>query len=231
MIARTSSDALPSGMSYIVEQHKDPPASERLDISILTLIERLFGQKEFELFARILQHATVKQYGLPSQSPVIAQITVPSLAAFAQQIGYGKDTLLRHLAVYRALGLLMQRRIDHQTLLSFPLTSYEPHPETTLPALDLLGRTGRPKLQQLARSVKERYQLCYCPTALIDAHPSASSQESELAVLFLEVQQLLQAKRIPAIRRQLLQMRIAVILRQLAPTGRPHQKVVLQEES
>ncbi len=219
MRAHTDSDLPQPEMSGIVEQHGHFPAYERLDGSMLTLIERVFGQKEFALFAMVLQHAVIKQYSLQGQDSAVAQIRVPSLTDFAQQLGYGKDTLLRHLAVYRCLELMRQRREGHQTILSFPLAPYEPHPETTLPALDLLIRTSRPKLKQLALSVKERYQLAYTTTAL-SSTAASRTPTSELAMLFLDIQQTLQAKRVTTTKRQLLQQQIAKVLAQLSVTGR-----------
>ena len=193
------------------------PPIELIDPSVLALLHRVFaGTSGIELLARMLRFASVKQRALdlPESGLVdVASITTPSVAAFAHTIGCGKDTLLRHLAMFRALRIMTQQRRDGQTILQFPLTVYRVSLDT-LSDLNRLAISGRAKQQQLARSVRDRYQLAY---GLPDLAPATTEQG--IVFLLTEIDSVLKAKRTTSARRSVLQRKIAQVLTLLAQQG------------
>ena len=72
--------------------------------TVTHLFPRQTGMK---ILLAILASATIVQRSLPACGLVdVAVLHCQSLAAFAQQVGCSKDTLLRYVTLYQALGLL-----------------------------------------------------------------------------------------------------------------------------
>src|SRR5579859_2687526 len=176
----------------------------RLDPSLLQAVLYLFPKERgMELLTLLLRYATVKQVvkGAGGEAP-IAVIRLQSVEAFARQYGWGKDTMLRYIAILEALHILQRYRYRDGTELHVSCSSWSPG-ATELAALDrlLMESTTRAKLQQLAKGVRARFLLLYGP-------PQArSSLFDDIQSTLTDVTDLFNKRLTPATR-QLLQLRL-----------------------
>ncbi len=174
------------------------------------------GQTGMKILLAILASAEIIQQTLPTWGLIdVAILNCRNLATFAQQVGCGKDTLLRYVKIYQTLGLLTHARAGRQrstTELKLPLTPYRPSSEI-LERLNTLASLGRQKQQELARFVRDRYVLLY--------HlPLCSPRETQvtehpISGLLTRVAYLLQKKRVRRIERQILHDEITEVLTQM----------------
>lgn len=180
------------------------------------------GQTGMKILLSILASARIIQRALPNDGLVDeAVLDCSTLTAFAKQAGYGKDTLLRYIKLYQALGLLTSTRVWKKqrsvTELHLPLAPYHPSLEA-LERVEALTYGGRKKQQDLARSIRDRYILIY------DLSPR-KRQETEVGAdplygLLSRVSCLLQKKRINRVERQVLVREISAVLVQLGKQQR-----------
>jgi hypothetical protein len=179
------------------------------------MVTQLFpGQTGMKILLAILASAVVVQRSLPECGQVdVAVLHCQSMAAFAQQMGCGKDTVLRYVALYQALGLLTHTRARRgtydDTQLHLPLTPYQPS-VAALERVKALALGGRKKQQDLARVVSEQYVLLYhLPVSL---HRETSASEVPVLRLLTRTSHLLQKSRIRRVERQLLHQEITEML-------------------
>src|SRR5450432_1571441 len=174
------------------------------------------GQTGMKILLAILASAEIIQQTLPMWGFIdVAILNCRNLATFAQQVGCGKDTLLRYVKIYQTLGLLTHARAGRQrstTELTLPLTPYRASSEI-LERLNTLVSQGRKKQQELARFVRDRYILLY-------RLPQRSSGETQVAEhpisgLLTRTAHLLQKKRVRRIERQVLHDEITEVLAQM----------------
>ena len=143
-------------------------ALEYVDSYTLDLIKKVFPATTsgLEFTALLLQQAEPRQ-NLPAEiadlGEHIAVVRPRTIRTLAKKIGWGYDTTHKYVVVFKALALLDKRHYKGETYWLFPLTRYTPPPN--LEALDQLILKSRPKVQQFARRVRERY-LVYFDTAL-----------------------------------------------------------------
>ncbi len=172
------------------------------------------GQTGMKILLAILASAAIVQQTLPTWGLVdVAVLHCQNLATFAQQLGCGKDTLLRYIKLYQALGLLTHSRIWRQqrsaTELSLPLTPYQPSSEI-LERLNALVGQGRKKQQDLACFVRDRYILLY--RLPMHAYQETWVEESPVHGLLTRTAHLLQKKRVSRIERLVLHHEIAEVV-------------------
>jgi hypothetical protein len=178
-------------------------------------VTRLFpGQTGMKILLAILASAVIVQRSLPECGQVdVAVLHCQSMATFALQLGCGKDTLLRYVTMYQALGLLTRTRVRRgtgaETQLHLPLTPYQPS-AAALERVKALTLGGRKKQQDLARVVSEQYVLLYrLPVSL---HRETSACEDPVLRLLTRTSHILQKPRIRRVERQLLQQEITEML-------------------
>lgn len=127
---------------------------------ILHIVEHVFpGTNGVKFLASILRYAEIKQNTLPGMEDLgkhVAIIQTRTLHTLAKKIGWGYDTTHKYIIVLCALNLLYRRRCAGQSQLIFAFECYKP--PTHLEALDALITQSRPKVQQFAKGVKERFQ-------------------------------------------------------------------------
>jgi hypothetical protein len=174
-----------------------------------------------KILLAILASAVIVQRSLPECGLVdVAVLHCQSLAAFAQQVGCGKDTLLRYVTLYQALGLLTHTRtrkgVEAHTQLHLPFTSYQPS-VAAFERVKALTLGGRKKQQDLARVVSEQYVLLYHLPAYL--HQETCTGEDPVLCLLTRTSHLLQKPRIRRIERQLLQREIADVLGDVQQQG------------
>jgi hypothetical protein len=182
------------------------------------MVTTLFpGQIGMKILLSILASAEIIQQTLPIWGLIdVAILNCRNLATFAQQLGCGKDTLLRYIKVYQTLGLLTHSRTGRQqrstTELMLPLTPYHPSSEI-LEQLNTLVSQGRKKQQELARFVRDRYLLLY----RLPQHSHRETQVAEhpISGLLTRASHLLQKKRVRRIERQVLHDEITEVLAQM----------------
>ncbi len=137
---------------------------EQVDPATEQAISLLTGTGGVAFFDLFKQCAEVKQPVLPGLDTVgavsVAILSMHSLEAFARQQQRGKDTFLRYVSIFCALGFMRSVRSRTQSELHFPLVPYVP-PATAIHDLDHLIEHARPKLRQMATGVKTRFQLLY----------------------------------------------------------------------
>lgn len=164
-----------------------------LDPSAQQAITYLFPKKRGEtLLQAIFSPGEIALREIPDHGLVsVAMSQVPSFEYVARQLGWSKDTVLRYFAILEALQLLQRFRHGEYTKILLPLTPWH-FSEKALSALDalLVEDAARKKLQQLARSVKERCLLLY-------GSPSSEQDSSQIVL----------KKRLSPSKRLLLQLR------------------------
>jgi hypothetical protein len=175
------------------------------------------GHTGMKILLAILASAEIIQQTLPIWGLVdVAILNCRNLATFAQQLGCGKDTLLRYIKVYQTLGLLTHSRTWRQrhstTELTLPLTPYHPSSEI-LERLNILVSQGRKKQQELARFVRDRYLLLY--RLPLYPHQETQVEESPVFGLLTRTAHLLQKRRVRRIERQILHEEITEVLAQM----------------
>jgi hypothetical protein len=171
------------------------------------------GQTGRNLLLALLASAVKVQETMPDgESVEVAILHCQSLATFAQQVRCGKDTLLRYVKVYQALGLLTHTRVSRQgrlvTQVSLPLTPYQPS-FAALERVHALTTEGRKKQQDLARVVYEQYRQVYA------LHQETGAGDDPVLHVLRSASSFLQKKRISRIERLVLQQTIAEVLHHL----------------
>ncbi len=196
------------------EMNTIPSSLSSLDPTWVTVTELFPGQTGLKILLAILASSTLVQRALPACEQMdIAVLNCHNLATFARQAGCGKDTLLRYIKLYQALGLLTHTRVrtgpHSATQLSPPLTPYQPS-STALQRVEVLTHEGRQKQQELARSVRDRYLLTY--GLLADPGWETAGETEPVTTLLRKVSDRLQQKRISQHERLVLQQEIEQML-------------------
>jgi hypothetical protein len=135
-------------------------AFEQVDPYTLEIINSLFPTHSsgLEFTARLLRYATIKQNVLPGLEDLgeyVAVISTRTIRTLASMIGWGYDTTHKYIVTFCAVGLLHRFKSDNERQLVFPLKRYT-LPQT-LNALEQLITKSRPKVQQFARKVRDRF--------------------------------------------------------------------------
>jgi hypothetical protein len=208
-----------SDVSFLKQGEEDTISSTLPDLDpTWEMVTTLFpGQTGMKILLAILASAEIIQQTLPTWGLVdVAILNCRNLATFAQQLGCGKDTLLRYIKVYQTLGLLTHSRTWRQqrstTELTLPLTPYHPSSEI-LERLNMLVSQGRKKQQELARFVRDRYILLYRLPQ--HSHWETRVAEHPISGLLTRASYLLQKKRVRRIERQVLHDEITEVLAQM----------------
>jgi hypothetical protein len=135
-------------------------AYERIDPYTMEIIAKLFPAPAngLQFLARVLRYATIVQNVLPGLEDLgeyVAVVNTRTIRTLAGMINMGYDTTHKYISTFCALGLFHKYKQNYERQLIFPLKSYTP-PRSLL-ALDKLIAHSRPKVQQFARKVKERF--------------------------------------------------------------------------
>lgn len=190
--------------SYTSEEVPLPAELKQVGVhpSVLHAVQLLFPKdRGLLLLALFCRYAVVQQLALPDIGLVnVAVIAFASVEVFAREHEWSKDTVLRYITILCALGILARQKTRGASVLYLPLTAWSPS-QARIAALDtlLIEQRARPKLQQLARSVKERFSLLY--------GSASSTLFDEVSQMLTDVQAYL-GKRLSASKRRLVQLRI-----------------------
>jgi hypothetical protein len=160
-------------------------ANTCIDASIRTLFKQVLpDSRGLTILIRLLGYA---QLDWRPRSNMLASATISTsdLKTLAQQIHLNKDTLLRYLDIFYALGLLHKQRSNpqKQTILHFQLTEYQVQRQFTLNELDHIIATKRCRLRQFAANVKVRYQTAYLEQQPALEHAETNTAENSLSML------------------------------------------------